>query len=136
MDALSNIDVVILTGGFGTRLRGVLNDRPKSLAVVQGRPFLAWGLDYLTAAGTRRAVLCTGFLGEMIQQEFGVQYGPMELCYSRETAPRGTGGALLDALPLVQSPTFLALNGDSLCLASLDEFVAEHRRRRARLQCC
>lgn len=128
---LSDCEAVILAGGLGTRLRSVLADRPKPLARVAGRPFLAWILDMVVAAGVRRAVICTGYLAHMVEDELGRQHGSMELSYSREETPRGTGGALLDALQQTSSETILALNGDSLCLADLRQFAAEHRRRAA-----
>ena len=129
--SLSDCEAVILAGGLGTRLRSVLSDRPKPLALVAGRPFLAWILDMVAAAGVRRAVICTGYLAHMVEAELGRQHGPLELWYSREETPRGTGGALLDALPQTSSETILALNGDSICLADLRQFAAEHRRRAA-----
>lgn len=128
---LSDCEAVILAGGLGTRLRSVLPDRPKPLAIVAGRPFLAWSLDLVAAAGVRRAVICTGYLAQMVEDELGRRHGSLELCYSREETPRGTGGAILDALPHTSSSTILALNGDSLCLADLRTFAAEHRRRSA-----
>lgn len=126
---LGEVDAVILAGGLGTRLRSVLADRPKPLAMVAGHPFLAWILDVLADAGVRRAVICTGYMAEMVEHELGQRHGPLELCYSREDLPRGTGGAVMDALAAATSDTILALNGDSICLADLNRFAAEHRRR-------
>ncbi len=128
LNCLHDIDAVIFAGGFGTRLQGVLRDRPKPLAIVGEKPFLAWLLDWLAAAGVRRATLCTGYLAEMIEAELGSQHGSVALQYVRETQPRGTGGALMDALAHTTSQTVLALNGDSLCLADLNDFVAAHGR--------
>ncbi len=124
---LSNIEAVIFAGGFGTRLRSVLADRPKPLALVAGRPFLAWILDWLAKHGVRNATLCTGYLAEMVESELGEQHGPLALRYLRETTPRGTGGALLDALRQTTSPTVLAMNGDSICLADLTRFAEAHQ---------
>jgi NDP-sugar pyrophosphorylase family protein len=124
--ALSAITTAILAGGLGTRLRSVVSDRPKVLAEVNGRPFLAYLLDQLTAAGVRRTVLCTGYLGEMVEQVFGDSFGAMQLLYSRETQPLGTGGALREALPKLHSSTVLVLNGDSLCEVDLPAFVETH----------
>ena len=44
-------EAIVLAGGFGTRLRGIVDDVPKPLAPVAGRPFLAWLLDRLAAGG-------------------------------------------------------------------------------------
>lgn len=113
----------VLAGGLGTRLRGAVCDRPKVLAPVCGRPFLAHLLDQLVASGVRDVVLCTGYLSEMIEDAFGDAFGPIALRYSRETQPLGTGGALRLALPLVNSPRLMVLNGDSMCRTDLKAFV-------------
>jgi len=66
-----DIPVAILAGGLATRLRPVTEKIPKSLVPVAGKPFLAHQLELLHARGIRRAVLCIGYLGEMIQHDFG-----------------------------------------------------------------
>jgi NDP-sugar pyrophosphorylase family protein len=126
LSAFADIPAVILVGGLGTRLRSAVADRPKALAEITGRPFLAWLLEGLLAAGVRRAVLCTGYRGEMIEQAFGARYKDLAIGYSREDSPLGTGGALRAALPRIDSPTVLALNGDSLSRADLDAFAHSH----------
>ena len=120
---MSKMTAAVLAGGLGTRLRGAVRDRPKVLASVCGRPFLAHLLDQLVTYGVRDVVLCTGYRSEMIEDAFGGAYGPIALRYSQETEPLGTGGALRLALPLVKSPMLMVLNGDSMCRADLNAFV-------------
>jgi len=127
VENLSNITAAILAGGLGTRLRGVVADRPKVLAEIAGRPFLAYLLDQLAAAGIRRAVLCTGYRADLVQAAFGERYGGLSLQYSPESAPLGTGGALRAALPWLQSSTILVANGDSWCQADLAAFHRQHQ---------
>lgn len=102
-------------------------DRPKVLARVGGRPFLAHLLDRLAAAGIRRVVLCTGFAGDQVQAAFGSRYGLLGLQYSREPEPLGTAGALAWALPCFDSECLLVMNGDSLCDADLAAYWTWHR---------
>ncbi|HEY5866902.1 MAG TPA: NTP transferase domain-containing protein, partial [Candidatus Tectomicrobia bacterium] len=71
MQSLADLTAVILVGGFGTRLRSVVADRPKVLATVRGRPFLAYVLEQAAAAGLRSVVLCTGYMGDKVQAVFG-----------------------------------------------------------------
>ena len=109
-----DIPVAILAGGLATRLRPVTEKIPKSLVPVAGKPFLAHQLELLHARGIRRAVLCIGYLGEMIQREFGdgKAYG-VRLDYSFD-GPKllGKGGAIKRALPLL-GDEFFVLYGDS-----------------------
>jgi len=110
---LSEIPVAILAGGLATRLRPVTEKIPKSLVAVAGRPFLAHQLELLHARGIRRAVLCLGHLGEMIQRDFGAEAFGVRLEYSFDGPTLlGTGGALKRALPLL-GPEFFVLYGDS-----------------------
>lgn len=106
-------EAVILAGGLGTRLRGIVDDVPKPLAPVAGRPFLAWLLDALATQGLRRVVLATGYRGEQVEAALGTAWRGMTLAYSREPAPLGTGGAIVHALREVPGDAFFVLNGDT-----------------------
>jgi NDP-sugar pyrophosphorylase family protein len=103
----------ILCGGFGTRFQQVSTDIPKSLAPINGVPFLEIQIRSLKKKGVTRFVLGTGHLAEKIEEHFGTgtKLG-VEIRYSRETKPLGTAGAIKLAEPLLEE-TFLALNGDS-----------------------
>jgi histidinol-phosphate phosphatase family protein len=138
---------VILAGGLGTRLRAALPDRPKVLAPVAGRHFLAYLLDQIADAGLRDVILCTGYLGEQVSDVFGTRFRRLKLRYSQEAEPRGTAGALRDALPLLlnngdgdndgydndhdndsDNDDVLVFNGDSYCQTDLAAFLQWHQR--------
>jgi NDP-sugar pyrophosphorylase family protein len=103
----------VLCGGQGTRLRPVLADRPKSMALISGTPFLKLLLDQLRGQGLDDVILGTGYMADKIEGYFdhGNKFG-MRIRYSREDKPLGTGGALKLAEPLISDPV-LVLNGDS-----------------------
>jgi len=108
-----DIPVAILAGGLATRLRPITEKIPKSLVPIAGRPFLAHQLEMLQARGIRRVVLCIGFLGEMIQREFGSEAHGIQLDYSFDGEKLlGTGGAIKRALPRLGKEFFI-LYGDS-----------------------
>jgi len=123
---VSTLTAFILVGGLGTRLRSVVQDRPKVLATVNSRPFLAYLFDQLVDAGVRRAILCIGYRGEQIRDQFGAAYGPLTLVHSSEPTALGTAGALRHALPLAASDPVLVLNGDSFCQVDISDFLARH----------
>lgn len=111
--SLEKIPVAILAGGLATRLRPITEKIPKSLVPVAGRPILAHQLEMLHAQGIRHAVLCIGFLGEMIQREFGNEAYGVQLEYSFDGEKLlGTGGAIKRALPKLGKEFFI-LYGDS-----------------------
>lgn len=131
---LSELDVVILAGGFGTRLRSVVADRPKVLAPIDGVPFLRRYLDWLSAFGARRVILALGYRAEMVQDFVKSQdWAGMEIDWFVESTPLGTGGAVRAVLPQIRSQAALVTNGDSVTKVDLCRFVEFHRGHRARL---
>lgn len=114
-------EAIILVGGLGTRLKSVVSDLPKPMADVAGRPFLAYLLDYCAEQNIQRVVLCAGYKHEAISAYFGTAYKDLELLYSIEDEPLGTGGALRKGLDLLNSQTVLFLNGDSICKVDVAE---------------
>ncbi len=108
------MQAVLLTGGLGTRLRSVINDRPKPLAPVAGRPFLEYVVRELAASGIRELVFAVGYRGEMIQEAFGdgSRLG-VRISYAFEETLLGTGGAVRNAAPFLTDPYFFVLNGDT-----------------------
>ncbi|HWN97414.1 MAG TPA: nucleotidyltransferase family protein [Methylomirabilota bacterium] len=110
---LEHFPVAILAGGLATRLRPITEKVPKVLVPVAGKPFLAHQLDLLNRQGITRAVLCLGYLGEMVPHKFSNAAHGVQLDYSFD-GPKllGTGGALKQALPKL-SDRFFVLYGDS-----------------------
>jgi NDP-sugar pyrophosphorylase family protein len=107
------MQVVILAGGLGTRLGGLTRDLPKPLVPVAGRPFLERQIEFLAGQGFSEFLLLTGHLADRIERrlEDGSRLG-VEISYSREPRPLGTGGGLRRALPRLREG-FLLLYGDS-----------------------
>ncbi|MDO9081919.1 MAG: HAD-IIIA family hydrolase, partial [Humidesulfovibrio sp.] len=124
MPGFSDVTAYILAGGFGTRLRQVVDDRPKALAEILGRPYIFHLLDTLARAGLTRVVLCTGHRAEQLEQAVGLAYRGMDIAYSREREPLGTGGALRQGLARHPADLALVINGDSLTDADLGGFLA------------
>lgn len=106
-------EAIVLVGGLGTRLRSVVSELPKPLAPVAGRPFLAWLLDRLDHAGIRRVILAAGYRAEQVQAFIGTRWRGMDVVYSVEDEPLGTGGALRRASAMLQGIAVHVLNGDT-----------------------
>jgi D-glycero-alpha-D-manno-heptose 1-phosphate guanylyltransferase len=123
---VSKVTPLILCGGYGTRLKSVLQNSPKSLALVSGRPFLSFLLDQISGAGFSKVILCTGYKTEDIEAVFGTRYNRLVLKYSRESKPLGTGGALRLASSIVDSEWMLVMNGDSYLRTDLKAYVHWH----------
>ena len=94
-------EAIVLAGGLGTRLKSVVADLPKSLAPVNGRPFLAFLLDSAQEQGIEKFIFALGYKSERIEA-FVQEYLPQKnYRFSIETEPLGTGGAIYKACELV-----------------------------------
>jgi NDP-sugar pyrophosphorylase family protein len=119
-------DAILLCGGAGLRLRSIMKDAPKAMASIVGRPFLELLLRQLRRHGFQRAILAVGYQSNVIQSYFGERVFGLDLTYSVESSPLGTGGALRNAADLVESDTALVMNGDSYTEVDLGDFVADY----------
>ena len=101
------------------------------MASVAGRPFLELLLRQLHRYGFPRAIMAVGYRREAIRSHFGTEAFGLNLAYSEETIPLGTGGALRNAVHLLESDCALVMNGDSYTDLDLGRFVAEHWAKKA-----
>jgi mannose-1-phosphate guanylyltransferase len=120
------VQAVILVGGEGTRLRPLTSTVPKPIVPLVDRPFIAYMLEWLRAHGVDDVVMSCGFLATSVRNVLGdgSAYG-LRLRYVEEPDPRGTGGALKFAEPLLDE-RFLMLNGDVLTDLDLTAQLAQH----------
>ena len=109
-----NLPVALLAGGMATRLRPITEKIPKLLVEVAGEPFFSHQLRLLKKNGLTKIVLCVGYLGEMIVEQYGTgsKWG-VQIEYAFD-GPKllGTGGAIIAALPKL-GDSFYVLYGDS-----------------------
>lgn len=107
------MQAIILAGGLGTRLRPLTHKFPKPMVLIKGKPFLEYQLEMLKKNGFNDFILCTGYLGEKIEEYFGNgQSLGIHITYSKENVPLGTGGALKNAKKLLENE-FVLIYGDS-----------------------
>lgn len=119
-------DIIVLAGGFGTRLREAVSDLPKVMAPVNKKPFLEYLLNYIEGFGFQHVILSTGYMSESIEQYFKKEYRSISLTYSVENQPLGTGGAIRLALEKVKTPHFIVMNGDTFFKINLQKFFQKH----------
>lgn len=118
--------VAILAGGMGTRLRERSGDLPKPMVPVLGKPILLHQIELCRRHNFTDIVLLVGYRHQSICQYFGdgSVFG-VNLCYAIEDEPRGTSGALRDALNIV-SDRFLVLYGDTFMDVDLRQMWNAH----------
>jgi len=115
------MEALILAGGLGTRLQNVVNDVPKSMASILGKPFLEYQFNYLKKYGVTKIIMAVGYKKEAIQDYFGDNYCGIDIEYSIEQEQLGTGGAIVNAINHIVEEEFFVLNGDTLFDIDLNE---------------
>lgn len=109
------MQAILLAGGLGTRLKSVVKDRPKPMALIQNKPFLEYVLKELKKNGITDIIFAVGYKGSMVEEYFkdGSKFG-IRVFYSYEEEPLGTAGAIKNAEKYIEEETFFVLNADTL----------------------
>lgn len=104
---------IILAAGRGERMRPLTEKIPKSLLEVGGKPLIVSHIEKLAAAGFTQIVINHAHLGAQIEARLGAgaRYG-VNIVYSREAQALETAGGIANALPLLDSASFAAVNAD------------------------
>lgn len=117
------MEAIILAGGIGSRLKSVVADVPKPMALVGNKPFLTYIIDYLIEHGITKVILSIGYKASIIQDYFGEQYQGISIEYAIEKERLGTGGAIKNAMQYASDDYVLVTNGDSIFKANITELV-------------
>jgi mannose-1-phosphate guanylyltransferase len=110
------MDVIILAGGHGKRLRPLTEGIPKCLVPVNGQPMMDYHLRWLSQYDISKVIVACGYKWEKIKEHYG-----QKLVYSVEDEPLGTGGAIKIALEQVEGDQFIVVNSDDLNNVNLNE---------------
>ena len=123
---------IILAGGEGKRLRSVINDIPKPMAPIKDKPFLEYIILQLKSQNLKDIIISTGYKGSIIKNYF--QDGgnwDLNIEYSEEDKPLGTGGALRKAGKLIDDDQFIVMNGDSYFDIEFKQLISFHEDKQA-----
>lgn len=120
------MEAIILAGGRGTRLKSVLPNMPKPMAPIAGKPFLRYLLENLYKQNIKRVIFAVGYKYEIIKNYFGDNYKGIQIIYSIENEPLGTGGCIKKALEYVLGHNVFILNGDTYLEIDLNKFKKRH----------
>lgn len=124
-------EAIVLAGGLGTRIRNVLPDIPKCMAEVNGRPFLSYVLDYLIEGHIAKVILSVGYRKDHIINYFKNNYKSLDIEYSVENEPLGTGGAVKLSFGFCARKEAFVLNGDTFFFPDLQAMEQAHFRSEA-----
>ena len=129
--ALSNVPVMVLAAGLGTRLRPLTEELPKPAVPVANRPLLAHALDVVRARGGERVVVNAFHLADRLATVARAHGEGLDVHVLREGTLLGTGGGIRNARELLLergADTVVVLNSDILFEPDLGAAMETHRR--------
>lgn len=119
------MEAILLAGGLGTRLHAVTGDKyPKCLAEINHKPFIHYLIDSLSAQGVTRFIFAVSHHAELVKTAINKSYPALDVDFSYENEPLGTGGAIKQALSSVKGTEALIVNADSFMEFNLADFIA------------
>jgi D-glycero-alpha-D-manno-heptose 1-phosphate guanylyltransferase len=129
-------EAIILAGGLGTRLRSVVSDLPKCMALVHGKPFLDYVIHYAIKQGIQKIILAVGYKSDTIKEYYSKKQFGITIIFSEEEEPLGTGGAIALALTKTSTEHILVTNGDTLYEYNIQDLSSTHLHDNALVTLC
>lgn len=126
--------VILLSAGFGTRLRPITDHIPKCLVPIHGRPLLSYWLDNLFMNDVERVLINTHYLADQVV-DFVTKskwHERIELVYEVELL--GTGGTVLENVVFTKSSAFIVAHADNLTKFDLNKLLEKHKKRPAGIE--
>lgn len=123
---MKTMECIVLAGGLGTRLQSVVQDVPKCMAPVNGKPFLHFLFDYAEQQGCTKVILSLGYKYEYVTEWLKTQQRSFTVDYVIEEVPLGTGGGIQLALQKATEQHIAVLNGDTMFRVPLQEMMEFH----------
>lgn len=126
VNSLLPLSALIMAGGKGERLRPMTLTTPKPLLQIEGKAIIDYNIEALARVGVKEVTVSTAYLAEQLDEHFAQPVAGINVATQREQSPRGTIGALADALPAMTNDTILVMNSDLLTDIALDEMYMLH----------
>ena len=120
------MEAIILAGGVGSRLRSVVNDRPKVLALISEQPFLKYIIDFLISSGVTKLIFSLGYLSSQITDFVSELQLDINYEFTIENKQLGTGGAIKKAINFVNDKNVIIVNADTYFNINLKNMMKQH----------
>jgi len=120
--------VVLLAGGFGTRLSEYTNSIPKPMVKINGKPILLHIIKFYAKYGFRNFYIALGFKGEIIRKFFKKKIPNLNINLIDTGKKTMTGGRLKRLEKYIGNETFMMTYGDGLCNVNLNKLLKFHKK--------
>ena len=120
---MHTLDLVILAGGKGTRIKSLIKKKPKPMAIFNKKPFLEYIIQSYSKYHFNKILILTGYRSYEIFKKFEHKdYNFTKIKCIKETKPMGTGGAL-NVLKKNKVKDFVLINGDTYLEVDLNRLI-------------
>jgi len=123
-NTISHVPCIILAGGYGTRLRSILKNKPKCLAPIGDKSFLEIQIEQLHKYGIEKFILSLGYKAEEVIKKISKIKKNYNLEYFVEEAPLGTGGSVKNILDIINCDEVLVINGDTFLNGEISSMLS------------
>ena len=105
--------IIILAGGKATRLRPITKNIPKSMVLINNKPFLYYQLKQLKRFNFEKIIISTGYKSQVIENYIKKKFKDKSISIVKDNKYHsGTGGAIKNCLKYINND-FFVIYGDS-----------------------
>ena len=120
--------VILLAGGFGTRLSGYTKTIPKPMVEVGGQPMLIHIMKQYAKYGFKDFYIALGYRGELIKKFFNKKFFDWNINLVETGENTMTGGRLKRLKKYVGKTTFMMTYGDGISNVNLGKLIKFHKK--------
>lgn len=106
---MNKVQALILSAGLGTRMR---SDIPKVLHIFDGKPLIVRIVKKVLELGFKKPLIVVGHKYEMVQDKLKEEFKDVKFIFVKQKLLKGSGRAVLEALPFLKTDYTLILSGD------------------------
>lgn len=120
--------VIILAGGFGTRLSEYTKTIPKPLVQINGKPILGYIIEHYAKYGFKDFFIAIGYKGSLIKKYFKKNYRNLNINVIDTGLKTMTGGRLKRLKKYINNETFMFTYGDGVSNVNLKNLIKQHKK--------
>jgi len=120
--------IVLLAGGFGTRLSEYTGSIPKPMVKINGKPILLHIIKFYAKYGFKNFYVALGYKGEIIRKFFKKKIPNLNINLIETGENTMTGGRLKRLAKYIGKETFMMTYGDGLCNVKLNKLLKFHKK--------
>ena len=120
--------VVILAGGYGTRMSDYKKTIPKPMVKINGLPMIVHIMKHYSSYGFNDFYIAYGYKGKILQDYFKKRFFNWNIKLINTGLKTMTGGRLKKIAPYLKDETFLLTYGDGLANVNIKKTIEFHKK--------